>query len=342
MNTLYTENGWLNFEYIANKGAWLNIIIGARQVGKTYNCLHYLLEHNAHFILLRRTKEEIETIRSNKEVNPFVPFEPDYHVDLFKDGKLCKLCHYIVNDEGKTLQGAQIGLALGLSQIANIRGFSGGLFTDIVFDEFIPEKGVITRYTEGDSFLNAYTTINGNRELKGLPPLRAWLLANSNRIDSPILESLNVVDMVLYMRRKGKEELMNENGVLIIQPESKQILDQRKNTALMKQVNKSGEFYNMAIENEFSYDDSPYIKTLPLKGMHPCWSYGNIYCWSNGQGFYLCRAPFTANAPKYDETQTGREKIALDFAIMKAYYYADCIAFSDLRTLTIFKQIFNL
>ena len=74
------------------------------------------------------------------------------------------------------------------------------------------------------------------------------------------------------MRRKGIEELTTENGVLIIQPKSTEIIAQRKQTALMKQINKSSEFYQMAIENDFAYDNSPYIKTLPLKGMRPAWS----------------------------------------------------------------------
>ena len=41
-NGLYTNEGWLNFDYIASKGAWLNVIIGKRQVGKTYGTLKYM------------------------------------------------------------------------------------------------------------------------------------------------------------------------------------------------------------------------------------------------------------------------------------------------------------
>ena len=101
--------------------------------------------------------------------------------------------------------GRQRGIATSLSEIAHIRGFIGSGFSDLVFDEFIPEKGVVTRRTEGDAFLNAYTTINGNRELAGAPPLRAWLLANTNNIKSPVLDALNLTDDILWMRRKGKE-----------------------------------------------------------------------------------------------------------------------------------------
>lgn len=343
-NNLYTPAGWLNFNYIADRGAWLNIIIGARQVGKTYGVLKYVLDNNIQHVLLRRTTAELDTITASPEISPYKVFEPEYKTGIFRQAKkLCKISDYVIDEKGKPQLTIQRGIATSLAEISHIRGFAGGTFTDLIFDEFIPEKSIITRSTEGDAFLNAYTTINSNRELDGRPPLRAWLLANSNRIDSSILEALDLTDIILYMRRKELEEYKTEDGALIIQPKSAGILAQRAETALMKRVNSKSEFYGMAIENDFSYDQSPYIKTLPLKNMVPEWSYNNIYCWAYSGGFYICRAPFkSANARKYEPTRTGRESLAIDYPILKAYYYAGMIAFSDLRALSLFKQIFDI
>ena len=345
MNDLYLPEGWLDFDYIKDKPAWLIVIIGKRQVGKTYGALQCMLKNQIYHILLRRTTAELETISASPDLNPYKVFEPEYHVGLFKQAKkICQICEYSADEEGKVLQGRQLGIATSLAEIAHIRGFNGSAFTDMVFDEFIPEKGVVTRRTEGEAFLNAYVTINGNRELAGLPPLRAWMLANTNNINSAILESLNLTDDILYMRRKGMEELLTDKGVYIVQPGSEMVTQARKETALMKQISSKSDFYGMAMENAWAYDDSPYIKNMPLKGFQPAWAYDDtIFAWKTPEGYYICRAPFKGHtADKYDGNRTDRERLAMEWSIMKPYYFAGAIAFSDLRTLTVFKNIFNI
>lgn len=344
MNELYIPEGWLNFEYIDSLPFWLALILGKRQVGKTYGALLTMLQKNYYHILLRRTTAELDTISASPDLNPYKVFEPDYHVGLFKQAKkLCRICDYALDEEGKATPTEQRGIATSLAEIAHVRGFNGSAFTDMVLDEAIPEKGVITRRTEGEALLNAYVTVNGNRELEGKKPLRLWMLANTNRIDSPILEAFNLVDDVLYMRRKGKEQLLTDKGVLILQPDSVKVSEARAETALMKQISRKSDFYGMAMQNEFSYDQSPYIKNVSIKGMLPCWSYDDtIYCWSRGdEGFYICRAPFK-KGDRYEGSRTGREQLLTDWNIMKQYYYAGMILFSDLRSISIFRQIFDI
>lgn len=345
MNELYTKDGWLNFDYILDCGAWLNIIIGKRQVGKTYGTLQLMLKNGLTHVLLRRTTEEVETISATPDLCPYKVFEPDYKVTFFKSGsKICRISDYSIGADNKIIEEDQRGIVTSLAQISHIRGFNGSIYSDLVYDEFIPEKSVITRKTDGDAFLNAYVTINGNRELLGRDPLRVWLLANTNNINSPILEALNVTDDILSMRRKGKEELLTDNGVLIIQPQSMDVTAKRKSTALMRQIDIKSDFYGMAIENRFSYDESPFIKTMPLTGLTPLWSYNNtMYCWETPNGFYICRAKFRAAARfKYDGTSTGRSMLYNDFDYLKPYYYYGLISFADLRLLSLFKNIFNI
>lgn len=342
---LYLENGYLDFTYINSKPSWLNVIIGARQVGKTYGALHCMLKYDLQHVLLRRTTAELDTITASLDLNPYKVFEPVYRVGLFRSGKkICRVCDYDLDDEGKPILGKQRGIATSLSEIAHVRGFNGSPFTDLVFDEFIPEKGVVTRSTEGDAFLNAYTTINGNRELKGEKPLRAWLLANTNNINSPVLEALNLTDDILRMRAKGKEELLTEKGVYILQPNSTAITKQRAETAMMQQLSRNSEFYGMAIDNEFSYDRSPYVKQRSLKGLIPKWSFGDfMFTWGTENGFYICRSPFkSVHADKFKDDRTGKEQLQLAWGIMKQYYYAEMVTFSDLRLLATFKNIFNI
>lgn len=344
MTDLYTTEGWLNFEYIDSLPAWLIVILGKRQVGKTYGALQTMLKNNYRHILLRRTTAELETISASPDLNPYKVYEPAYKVGLFKSGKkLCRICDYILDEEGKAVPQEQRGLATSLAEIAHIRGFNGSAFTDMIFDEFIPEKGVVIRRSEGDSFLNAYVTINGNRELSGQPPLRAWLLANTNRIDSPVLEALNLTDDILWMRRKGKEEMLKD-GVYICQPDSVRISELRSDTALMKQVSKKSDFYGMAMENEFAYDESPYIRNLSIKGMQPLWGIeGRMYCWSKGDVMYICKASFKkASAPVYEDSRLGMDQLRMEHIYMKPYYYAGLVSFADLSILARFRNVFNI
>lgn len=344
MSNLYLPAGWLDFEYIDSLPFWLCVILGKRQIGKTYGCLELMLKKSYYHILLRRTTAELETISAAPDLNPYKVYEPKYHVGLFKQAKkLCRICDYALDEEGKAEPTEQRGIATSLAEIAHIRGFNGSAFTELVLDEAVPEKGVITRKTEGEAFLNAYVTINGNRELEGKPPLRAWLLANTNRIDSPILEALNLIDDILYMRRKGKEQLLTDQGVLILQPDSARVSELRKDTKLMQQISKKSDFYSMAMENEFAYDASPYIKSMDIRYMMPAWSYGDdMFCWSNAKGFYICRAKFTKGGKHYEASRTGTEQLSREWNILKQYYYAGEINFADLKMLYKFKNIFEL
>ena len=342
---LYLENGYYDREYILSKGAWCNVFLGARQVGKTYMALRTMLENDFYHILLRRTADELDTVISSSDLNPYLAHEPDYHVGLFRQGsKMCRIADYITDEEGKAKIERSRGIATSLPEVGKIRGFNGQKFTDMVFDEFIPEKGVIRRKAEGDMFANAYTTFNGNRELQGLPPLRVWLLANTNDINSPILEILNLTDDILYMRRKNMEELLTQNGVYICQSLSEEILDKRQKTKFMQQVSKNSDFYGMAIRNEFSYDDSPFIRSMSIKNMQPAWSYeGYLYCWEHSDGYYICRAPFRGEKQyRYTSNAASKQKLFLDWSFMRTYYYGDCIAFSDLRVLAVFKNLFDI
>lgn len=335
---IYDENGYINVPWIAARPTWLKVIIGARQVGKTYGTLKYHLDNHKPFILLRRTTEELEFISSSAELDPFLPFAPEYRTRIIKQAKSCMIKDY--DEAGKIIPESFRGMALSLPQIAHIRGFNGSLYDSIVFDEFIPEKGVIVRKTEGESLLNAYTTINGNRELQGLPPCTLWLLANTNNINSAILEALNLSTTVIRMRTKGLE-YMEYNGVSIFQGMSARITEQRKNTAIAKQINPDSEFSRMAYSNEWSYDTSPLVKPRSLKGMTPLCSYaGYLYAWEDQACIYICGAKHDAAPYKDDGFSTAQ--FTSDYSWFEPYYAGALITFSDELILARFKQLFNI
>ena len=331
--SIYTSEGWLNVPELDKRGCWLNVITGPRQVGKTYGVLKMMIEERRPFILMRRTVEEVQFLGINPEVNPFKVFEPEHEIVMDRAGKILNIKE---NDE-------IIGICLGLPTVATIRGFSASRFTDIVFDEFIPEKHVIQRRTEGDALLNAYTTINGNRELEGLPPVRLWLLANSNNINSPVLTALGLVDPILQMREKH-QEIREKNGVLIVQPSSREIISKRSETAMMKHLRRTKSaqrFTGMALENEFSYNDQTLVGKMPMAGLKPLAAVGLAYFWQRDDGFlYVCRSKHKTEV--YDDTENGREIFRDDYWWIFDMYRAGEIRFADLHLLEFTKLLFDI
>ena len=330
---IYTPDGWLDVPALAARGCWLNVITGPRQVGKTYGTLKYIIEERRPFILMRRTVEEVQFLGINTEVNPFKVFEPEHEISMDRAGKILN-----ISEDGEI-----IGICLGLPTVATIRGFSASRFTDIIFDEFIPEKHVIQRKTEGDALLNAYTTINGNRELEGRPPVRLWLLANSNNINSPILTSLGLVDPILRMREKG-QEVLQKDGVLIVQPGSMKIIKKRSETAMMKHLKKTKSaerFTGMALENEFSYNDQTLVGKMPLGGLKPLCGIGMAYVWQRDDGFlYICRAPHRTEI--YEDSEYMRERFRDDYWWIFDQYRSGEIRFADLHILEFIKALFDI
>ena len=353
---LYTPDGWLNVEGIAQiPSLWLIVIVGARQVGKTYGILkHIMTDKTRHTLYLRRTGDELEMVSTYRDLNPFLPLADEgIEADIQRLTK--KVYHFglsrVVDEEkknGDIVPKTEIyeerGLGLALSTIAQMRGFNGSLFTDIFFDEFIPEKVVMKRKGEGDALLNAYTTVNGNRELKGKPPLKMWLAANAFDISSPILAALNLTNAVVEMSRAGEEYRIIDGGVFLCIPRSQAIITQRKQTAMLSYLsNKTGasDFYETAVNNSFAYDSLDLIRPKPLKGFKPYAAFGNMYIWANNSSFYVCRSRHNCNA-QYGKSAEDKVRAQMDYVKMKERYFRGVITFSDAELLLEFRTYFNI
>lgn len=335
---LYTPEGWINVPAIAERPTWLKVLIGARQVGKTYGTLKYHLDQHIPFILMRRTTEELKFIANNSELDPFAKFAPEYHTMIKGASGSYIICDY--DGEGAVVPGSERGIALSLPLISHIRGFDGSRFQSVVLDEAVPEKGVRVLSTEGDSLLNAYTTISGNRELEGRPPLTLWLLANTNNINSPILDALDLTDDIIRMRSKG-QEYFEADGVSIFQGRSQAITDKRRQTALARRVRQDGAFAQMAYNNEWAYDDSPVIQARSIRGMTPVCSYDKkLYFWEDNASLYCCAAKH--KTCPYNNSDFETAQFIADNKWMLRWYAEGMVTFASIKELAIFKRLFDI
>lgn len=305
--SLYDKNGWLNFKYILGFDATFVIMVGARQVGKTYGCLKYCIEQNRTPLLLRRTQEEVDII--SKEANdPFRSLNNDLGTDyhIVKEGKISSINTVVGYDEKGRPIYEWHGMCTSLKGISKYRGFDGSAITDVIYDEFIPEQHVVRIRGEGDAVANMYVTVAGNREIKGKPPLKLWMLANSNNIYNPVLSTFGVVDVLHKMQVEGQEvKFLPDRGILLLNIMKSPISDLRKKSALFKAIGNDSDFAMMANNNSFAYNDMSHVygKMMNKKDLASYVHIGKIYVYfskSRPDFLYVTHSKYCEFSENYD------------------------------------------
>ena len=275
-------------------GIWLHIFIGGRGCGKTYGALKGAWEDaqkkGEGFFFVRRTDEE------RKLAELFNPFSAVNRKEGTKaitapiGKKVTGFYHGTVGDDGEEKPaGPPAGYMLALSTIGSIRGLGldSGSVNKFIYDEFIPEPHVRLLKMEGDALFNALESLNRNRELEGLPVMDCYLLANSNKIDNPIFKSLHLVSVCERMIRTGKRDYYDDQrGLALHLLEDAEFTDAKKKTALAR-LTEGSDFYDMAYNNSFSYNDFTGIRRLNAEGYTPCYRVGDACVWQRkGQKEY--------------------------------------------------------
>lgn len=339
---IYTPAGWLDAPHIEEIADRNNIafivIIGKRQIGKTYNVLKLMLDENKTFILLRGVKTEMDMLKRN--VNS--PFEKikgyEHKIEFVSETEYTATITKTeteTNDAGELVESkTNIGMLSALSCIGRIRGFNGDPYTDVVYDEFIPESHLLKVRHGDDAFNNMYTTIAGNRELEGKKPLRVWLLANSNNLDNDILQALNITDIVERMSLRGEESrIIKDRGIMILLPDSHAIIEKRKQTALYRAIGGDSKFARMAYGNEFAYNDYSDVYNCPLQEYKPLilvTGAFTIYLHKSDKTLYVCQMLDKNARHRYTQSDYDKMRFTRDFPEIKAAYLRGRFTFSNM------------
>lgn len=344
---LYDKDGWLDAGHIEEVADRNNIsfivIIGKRQIGKTYNVLKLMLDSDKRFVLLRGVKTELDMLKRN--VNS--PFEK---IKGYDDGRIVFRseteytasiarmdCDTIEDEDGNeiiTETPVNIGMAAALSSIGRIRGFNGDLYSDVVYDEFIPESHLLKVRNGGDAFINMYTTIAGNRELDGRKPLRVWLLANSNNLDNDVLQALQITDVVEKMSLRGEESrMLKDRGIMVILPDSKQITDKRKKTALYRAIDPNSKVAKMAFENEFAYNDYSDVYACPLQEYKPLMRVGSslVHLHKSDKTLYVTENMRGKVNKNYSNSDFDKMRFTRDYPEIRSAYLKGRIVFQNMK-----------
>lgn len=334
-NKIYLPSGYLNIRGILSYKCTFNFIVGGRATGKTYGALSTVLDDNIKFMLMRRTQAQADLI-NKPDFSPFKPVCDDKHIEI-TTSPVSKYNAKFIKDE------AVIGYTCALSTIANMRGFDASDVKLLIYDEFIPERHERPIKSEGSAFLNAYETMNRNRELKGKRPLTVLCLANAFDIANPIFLELGLVGIAEKMKQNSREIYIDrEKSILILMPDSRKILKEKNETALYK-LTEGSEFSKMALQNEFIYNPTDNIKSLPLREFRPVVTVGEITIYKHkSKRLYYVSEHRTGDPPKFTTDEISLKRYLKNYG-MRFYrlYMQNCFRFENMLTKSLF-ELYNI
>ena len=321
--TPYADNGYVDIENLRRICDENNIfyvfIVGGRGTGKTYTTLLELTIKNpdGKFMFIRRQQNQVNTIKK-PDFSPYKILNTDFGLNIGVEPVVDNVSKFV--NEGET-----IGYLAALATFANVRGFDGSDITDIIYDEFIPERHERPIRAEAEALFNLYETINRNRELKNQRPVRLWCLANANDLGNPVFMHLKLVTVAERMREAGREIYIDKKrGYMIVLLDKSPISEQKKETALYR-LTSGSDFERMSINNDFVQAEIMNIKPKKLREFKPLVKVGEIvvYKHKSEKSYYVT----THASGSYEDMGTG--EMAFKRFNSKYYYLWD--AYFDLR-----------
>lgn len=274
----YQEDGYLNFRALRDLPVPFIIAVGGRGTGKTFGALKTSIEDGQFFAFMRRKQVQLDIINKPE----FSPIKPVCRLTGWKITTapiargLSGYYYYEVEDEKQRIIGKPLGINVALSTVANIRGFDASEIDLVLYDEAIPEKGETPLPHEYEKLMNCYETLARNRELDGKPPMKLICLANSNMQTAPILEGLKLVDVLDRMTQRRQELYLNQQrGLALVKLRDSPISAAKADTALYK-LTAGTQFADMALSNNFAYEDRGTIRSMPLREFNPVASIGDV------------------------------------------------------------------
>lgn len=307
---IYDRNGFINIPAIYNIPVPFIFIVGGRGTGKTYGVCKYAIEKKIKFALMRRTQTQADLI-SKPEFSPLKPVLGDMN-RMFKAVSLTKQnsAFYETDMEGTIISPEPFCYSLALSTISNMRGFDASDISLIFYDEFIAEAHERPLKNEAEAFFNCYETINRNRELKGIPPVKVICAANSNNMANELFISLGLVLRAEKMYQNGTSIWIDkERGLALIICQDSPVSEAKEKTALYNLVSRDSDFYQMSLKNVFTKDRADNIGSRNIKEFKPLVHIGEMYIYrhKSRQEYYV--TSFKSGVFKENYTMSENDKV---------------------------------
>lgn len=334
MSKIFTEKGWVNWDYLYNQKESFVPVVGARGVGKSYGAFKKAIKEKKKFIYLRRLKAQLDQC-GKPEGNPFKKINMDLGLNITpypSDG--------LITFRDGDKDGEIIAIGLALSVVANIRGMDFSDYDYIIYDEFIPNIGEHPIKNEFEAFLNFYETVNRNRELEGNLPVKCFMLGNANTIVNPYFVGWKLMKTVCKMII-GNQMIYRspDKTMMLVMILHSPISEKKRKTVLYQTATK--DFISMALDNAFRTDETQ-VKSQPLKEYVHIVSCGEIGIWKHKseRKFYVTTIQ---QKPYYEAFGISLKMFQQDFYILKSYYMINKnVWFESFELEIIFRELFNL
>ena len=349
---IYDDNGWLDIPRIVERNpinyCWI-YVIDVRGGGKTFGALSYACrradEGKGAFIYMRRTQEQCDLISRN-EFSPINALNKIHGWDLIMSPvtkKNSAIYHSEVDKDGKTiLKGPYLGITAGLSTFRNLRGLSLEDVTLLIYDEFVPERHERGLKSEGYALLQAYETINRNRELAGKPPLICLCLGNADDLGNNVFMDLGWTDRAEWMVKNNKEVYLDrERRTAIYIPHSSPVAAGKAETALYKMAGQS-RFTDMAIKNRFAQEGITTIISRPIKEYTPLVSipYLCIYKHKDRREYYATEH-IQGSPDAYQDDDIDMDRFRRKYIYLWDAYMREDIKFETYSCMRRFEEAFT-
>lgn len=307
--SLYLDNGYVNIDYVLSYDMPISLVVGGRGTGKTYGALQHSIKYERHITLMRRTQSQADLI-NKPEFSPINPVARDMGLEC-QVKTISKYNSSIsIGEDPEHMR--LLGFTAALSTFSNLRGFDASGVDLIVYDEFIPEVHERPLKEEGAALLNVYETVNRNRELQGRKPLQMLLLSNANRLDSPVLAELDLINVVDRMNKKGQEEWINpQRGIALFVLQHSPISEKKADTAIYK-VSQNSKFSRMSLGNEFAFDDLADVRSINLAGWKLKAQLGPWYIYKKDRLWYISAHGAGTPSRIYADTEIDKRRFIFE------------------------------
>lgn len=254
MSQKINNNIFFNVNEVMQYDALVNMIYGARGIGKTYSFLEWAIEHYEETgqgtIYLRRYKAELSEF--DTILNTIINNNEKIKTEI----KLGKKKEYIDAKNNKIIFKGMV-LSKGITKKSS--DFSN--FDTIIFDEFIIDKSNY-QYIPDEflAFHNFIETVSRLRELTSNTTVKTYMLANSASRNNPYF--------IGYKIPITKKNPYIKNDLLLYKPENSNFIQEKLKTRWGQFIKNNTDMIDYMLYGDFK-DKTDFIdKKLPKNNLY--------------------------------------------------------------------------
>lgn len=352
MSRRYTADGWVDAKRIYDNGRPWNILIGARQIGKTFGFVKELMHRDDFFLFVRRTEDELLAIQDPKldpfgKVNDWIKAHEN---PAWLDWKMFQINKHVWeicpaeydSDKGSWVRaGEVVGMAVALSTYSKVRGFASDTINTILYDEFIPESHVHRIKREGWAIMNMYESINSNRELQGRPAVKIICMANANQIANPLMMQLGLVEKADKLEQTGGHVYATRD--LYYCNFSDSPISAKKADTVLYRINEGNDFARMALNSSFSGDERGWVDSRDLRKYKPLVIVGEIEIYEHKNNPELYVSMHKSGSPaRYPRGDISFRRFRRSYPGVLDYYMANRIVFETYTCELYLREVLGL